>query len=168
MSSHSMSVVARRALVFAGMVVSVACQSHDGQSSGSGQTTAVANATSAHDTAKGTTGMGGMSGMSMMNAAAMDSMHAELTRLRAMSPNKMKGAIPTHRQMTANMLSAMNADMRSMNMTGDPAWNTLVDSVRRDPVQLPDLPSTQLAVVLPLHAARVERLMTMHQQMMQR
>lgn len=115
-----------------------------------------------------TAAMSSMAGMSgtMMTKDATDSMHAEMTRLTAATPDQAKGMVAMHRQMVANMLSQMNADMRSMNMTADPAWTALVDSIRRDLVNLPDLSGTQLTTMLPDHRTRVERLMSMHEKMM--
>lgn len=160
-----------RSLLALALLISAACESRSGQPNGAGQTTA-ATRSGPSDTAKGATGTSGMPSMSggtpTMNAGMMDSMRAEMTGMRGMTPEQMNVAMSTHRQTTANMLAQMNADMRSMNMTGDPAWNALVDSVRHDLVQMPDLPPAQLQNFFRPHAARVERLMAMHQQMMKR
>jgi hypothetical protein len=91
-----------------------------------------------------------------------------MTRTGALSPSQMKAALPIHRQMVANMLAQMNGDMRSMNMAADPTWTALADSVRRDLVQLPDVPESQLPAAMPAHMGRVERLMAMHEKMMKR
>ena len=143
----------------------IGCGSRSEQAAAGG-----ARPTAATDSAKGMASMPGMSGMStssaMMSAAAMDSMRAEMARMRTMSADQVKAAMPMHRQMTANMLSQMNADMRSMNMAADPAWDALVDSLRRDLVALPDIPTSRLTAALAPHFARVDRLMTMHAQMM--
>ena len=55
--------------------------------------------------------MAGMSGM-MMTKEAADSMHAEMARLATATPDHAKDMVAMHRQMVANMLSQMNADMR--------------------------------------------------------
>ena len=148
-----------------GLLAVIGCGSRSEQAGASGATSSTAT-----DSAKGMASMPGMSGMSvssaMMSAAAMDSMHAEMLRVRTMSADQVKAAMPMHRQMTANMLSQMNADMRSMNMAADPAWDALVDSLRRDLVALPDIPTSRLTAALAPHFARVDRLMTMHSQMM--
>lgn len=129
--------------------------------------------TATADSAKRAGGMSGMQGMAgMMPNGMMDSMmtfmRSDIERFRSMSGTQMKAALPAHRQIAANMLSQMNADMRRMNMSADPAWNALVDSVRQDLVRLPDAPAGALPATLTPHLARVERLMAMHQAMMKR
>jgi len=154
--------IARRLSAILPFLLIAACSNKNKQPSGSQQTTSAKA-----DTGAGMKGMQGMS-MPMMNAAGMDSMRSEMSRMRAMSPADLRAAMPMHRQMTANMLAQMNADMRGMNMAGDPTWNALVDSVRQDLVRLPDVPASGLSSALTPHLARVERLMSMHQSMMKR
>lgn len=170
MTSHTTILMSRSLLALA-LVISAACESRNAKQNGAGQTTAAARS-APPDTAKGATGMSGMPGMSggtgTMNGGLMDSMRAEMTGMHGMTPEQLKVAMPAHRQMTANMLAQLNADMRSMNMTGDLAWNALVDSVRHDLVQMPDLPAAQLPTFFRSHTARVNRLMAMHQTMMKR
>jgi hypothetical protein len=139
------------ALVLGVLVVVAACKSR--------------GAGAAKDTNKGTAGIP-MGGMMMTNPAMMDSMRSEMRRMRGMSADQMAAEMEVHRQMTANMLAQMNADMRGMNMSADPAWTALVDSVRQDLVQLPSVPRGDLATVIPAHMGRLDRLMSMHQQMM--
>jgi hypothetical protein len=61
---------------------------------------------------------------------------------------------------------AMSDQMWSMNMTGDPAWSALVDSVRQDLVHMPEMSAPELKTFMPAHQARVTRLMQMHRSMM--
>jgi hypothetical protein len=77
----------------------------------------------------------------------------------------MKGMVPAHRQMTANMLAEMNAEMKKMNMSGDAGWNALADSVRQDLTHLPEMSARELTDFMPAHQARMTRLMQMHQAM---
>jgi hypothetical protein len=139
------------ALVLGVLVVVAACKSR--------------GAGAVKDSTKGTAGIP-MGGMMMTNPAMMDSMQSEMGRMRGMSADQMAAEMEVHRQLTANMLAQMNADMRGMNMTGDPRWTALVDSVRQDLVQLPSVPRGQLETVMPGHLARVQRLMAMHRDMM--
>jgi hypothetical protein len=78
----------------------------------------------------------------------------------------MKANLAAHRQMAANMLAQMNGEMRAMNMSADAAWTALVDSVRQDLVRLPDASGAQLKTLVAAHHARMERLMTIHRDMM--
>jgi hypothetical protein len=118
----------------------------------------------------GMSGMGAMKGVGgMMDSSMMrmvDSMRISMTRMDAMSPAQMEAMMGAHRQMAANMLAQMNSEMRSMNMSPDAAWTALVDSVRQDLVRLPDVPSSQLKTFMAAHRARMDRLMTMHRDMM--
>ena len=170
MNVMSRGAARRLPAIMLGLFAVIGCGSRTEQAGASGATSKVVSTAAATDSATRMASMPGMSGMStssaMMSAAAMDSMRAEMARMRTMSADQMKAAMPMHRQMTANMLSQMNADMRSMNMAADPAWDALVDSLRRDLVALPDIPTSRLTAALAPHFARVDRLMTMHAQMM--
>ena len=111
------------------------------------------------------TGMGGsMAGM--MSASTMDSMHVHMQMMDTSSAQHVAAMLSTHRQMAANMLSRMNADMRGMNMSGDAAWNATVDSLRQDLTRMPDLDAAALKSMMPAHHARMMRLMQMHRDMM--
>jgi len=100
------------------------------------------------------------------DSAMMQEMTAQVGRMRGMSGDSMPAMLPEHRQMVGNMLAQMNADMRSMNMSGDPAWNALVDSVRADVIALPEMGATELQAAMPAHLDRVTRLLESHQAMM--
>lgn len=119
------------------------------------------SATAGLDSARGT---GGMSGM--MSTAAMDSMHAHMRLIDTSSAERTKEMLPMHRQMMANMLSQMNAEMRSMNMAADAAWTATADSVRQDLVRMPDMSAAELKAMIPAHQARMMGLMQMHRAMM--
>jgi hypothetical protein len=53
-----------------------------------------------------------------------------------------------------------------MNMTVDPAWSALTDSVKRDLADLPGLKGTALVGRMREHQRRMGRLMAAHEQMM--
>ncbi len=116
---------------------------------------------------EGMGGMGSMSGMSGMSGMTgmMTAMNTHMQSMMTASGAQMKGMVPAHRQMAANMLSEMNAEMKTMKMSGDSAWNALADSVRRDLIQLPEMSAGDLKNVMPAHRARMTRLMQMHQTM---
>ena len=81
----------------------------------------------------GMTGMKGMGGMSGM----MGDMQKQMDAMMKVSPEQMKAMMPAHRQMVANLLASMPADMRKINMSGDAAWTATIDSVRQDLAQQP-------------------------------
>jgi hypothetical protein len=66
------------------------------------------------------------------------------------------------------MISQMNTEMRSMNMTADARWIALMDSVRQDLVRLPELNPQQLQASVPAHHNRLTRLMQSNREMMKR
>jgi len=149
------------------IAIITACQSR-GNESGAGQTTATATTGSRSDTSGKMAGMPGMSGGMMMDTGMttmMDSMRAELTRMDAMTPAQMTSMMETHRQMAGNILAQMNNEMRSMNMTADPAWTALVDFIRQDLVRMPDVSGARLNALMRAHRVRMDRLMTMHRDM---
>ena len=111
-----------------------------------------------------TSGMGGMGGMQGGDMMARMQQHLRLTT-RA-SGDSLEAMLPAHRQMVANMLAQMNQQMRSMNMTADPRWTALVDSLRKDLVRMPEMSSTELKAFVTAHRARITRLMEMHSAMM--
>lgn len=157
------------AFILAGTAAIAACRNK-----GEGTTRDSAGATSASpgslegarrsDTGGGMMKMPGMGGM--MGMAMMDSMQVHMRMMDGMRPDQMKAMLPRHRQMVGNMLSQMNSEMRSMNMTATPAWNALVDSVRQDLIRMPAMNAAQLNAMMAAHSARMMRLMQMHQQMM--
>ncbi len=124
-------------------------------------------------------GMNGMNGMDgMMQGGGMQDMSAGMQDMSAgmqahmasmmgnMNSAQMMDSLPAHRQMVANMMAGMNAEMRGMNMTADADWNALVDSLRQDLVRMPEMSGSALKEAMPDHAKRVERLTAMHQRMM--
>ena len=121
-----------------------------------------------------TEGMEGMPGMSSATDSsqgtgdASAAMRTHLERMSAMTPDSMHAAVPEHRQRVANMLAQMNREMSSMNMASDAAWTATVDSIRSDLTTMPNLSAEETAAMMPAHRARVERLMSMHQAMMER
>jgi hypothetical protein len=103
----------------------------------------------------------GMAGPNMMpmTRAHMDSM-------MRMSPGQMSATMAAHDRMMSQMLDRMGADMRSMKMSGDARWNSLVDSVKADLAELPGLHGNKLSARMKAHADRVQRLLAMHEGMM--
>ena len=103
-------------------------------------------------------GTGGSDMVAMMRAH-MDSM----TR---MSPAQMPGTMAAHDRMMSQMMDRMGADMRRMNMSADAKWSSLMDSVKADLADLPNLQGKELSARMTAHADRVGRLLAMHEDMM--
>ena len=111
--------------------------------------------------------MANMPGMGATGATAMaQELEKHLKPVKGVSPDSLKALLPSHRQMTANLIAAFNKEMRDMNMAADAAWSATVDSLRTDLRTMPDLGATELQGLMPRHEARITRLIQMHQTMM--
>jgi hypothetical protein len=107
-----------------------------------------------------------MGGMPMQGMQMMSNMRAHMDSMMRMSPQQMQAMMAKHEQMMSGMMDGMGADMRGMKMSGTPEWSALTDSVKQDLADLPNLKGQQLSARVRAHAARVKRLMAMHQKMM--
>ena len=144
------------------------CRSSKGSSAAGDTAAANARAGSLEGETKSDSdsGMAGMPGMASAGSSMMDSMRTHMRMMQSATPEQMKSMLPSHRQTVANMLSQMNAEMRSMNMPADPAWNATVDSIRQDLIHMPDMSGKELEGMMPAHGARVMRLLDMHERML--
>ncbi|HKP76140.1 MAG TPA: hypothetical protein VJT67_11400 [Longimicrobiaceae bacterium] len=104
-----------------------------------------------------------MSGM--QSKGMMEELRTHMQAMHGAGGDSLKAMLPTHRQMAANLLAEMNREMRQMNMVAAPAWTATVDSVRQDLVRLPVMGPAELQSAMPGHEARLNRLMGMHQAM---
>jgi len=82
----------------------------------------------------------------------------DVTTLRDAPPATVADKLPAHEQLVTRMLDTFESRIRAMHVTADPAWTSVIDSVRTDLVQLPKLPSASLATFLPQHLNRVMRI----------
>ncbi|MEP7325594.1 MAG: hypothetical protein ABI836_06575 [Gemmatimonadota bacterium] len=117
-----------------------------------------------NDTAAAATMSGmqmGMKGMEMVPA-----MRAHLDSLAAMTPDQMAAGLAAHEDLASRAMDAMGADMRGMNMTPDPTWTVLADSLRQDLGELPALSGSALKDRMQAHIGRMRRMMVMHEGMM--
>ena len=111
--------------------------------------------------------MANMPGMSATGSSAMaKQLDTHLKAMKGVSADSLKSLIPSHRQMTANLIATFTKEMRDMNMAADAAWNATVDSLRADLRTMPELGATDLQGLMPRHEARITRLIQMHQTMM--
>ncbi len=110
----------------------------------------------------------GMGGMQMQGMHMMPQMRAHMDSMSRMSPQQMQSMMATHEGMMSRMMDGMGADMRGMNMSAAPEWSALTDSVKEDLAELPDLKGQALLARMRDHAGRVQRLIAMHESMMQK
>lgn len=112
-------------------------------------------------------GMAGMPGMGQaMSGPMMTDMEAHLRAMRAATPDSLRRALRTHRQLVANLVAQMNREMGDMHMVPDASWTALVDSVRADLTRMPELGAEELSRSMPGHHGRVARLIAAHRGMM--
>lgn len=78
--------------------------------------------------------------------------------LRDAAPGTATGKIPAHEQLVNGMLNDFEKRIRSMHVQADPAWVSVIDSVRTDLARLPAMKSDSLAAFLPKHLNRVMRI----------
>ena len=118
------------------------------------------------DTTQAMAAMPGMAGAT--NSGMMDSMETHMRAMTTASQDQLKGMVPEHRQMVANMISQMNQEMRSMNMPANAAWTATMDSIRQDLIHLPDMTARDIKSAMPAHHGRITRLLEMHREMMRK
>ena len=121
-------------------------------------------------------GQQGMAGMKMdsmpmggdhMGGSEMTAMmQTHMDSMMRMSPEQMSGMMAAHDRMMSQMMDRMGADMRDMKMSGDAKWNALVDSVKGDLAELPNLQGREASARMKAHSDRVRRLLAMHEAMM--
>lgn len=106
-------------------------------------------------------------GMGTMTSEGMiGEMRSHMERIQGAGADSLGQLMPAHRQMAANLLAQMNAEMRQMNMSPDSTWNALVDSVRQDLVRMPELAPGDMVGFMAAHLERMRRLMERHGAMM--
>jgi hypothetical protein len=109
----------------------------------------------------------GMAGMPAMGSSQMmPMMQAHTDSMMRMNPEQMSGMMARHERMMSQMMDQMGSDMRQMKMPETPEWTALADSVKQDLAELPSLKGRALSTRMKAHAARVQRLLTSHEQMM--
>jgi hypothetical protein len=96
----------------------------------------------------------------------MMEMRAHLLAMTGAGPDSLRRMMPAHRQMAANLLQQMEAEMRAMSMTGDTTWRAATDSVRQDLTGMPELTHAELPAFMRGHGKRMVRVMSLHDSMM--
>ena len=68
------------------------------------------------------------------------------------------GKLPAHEQLVNGMLTEFESRIRAMHVQADPAWSSVIDSVRTDLARLPAMKPDALHGFLPQHLNRVMRI----------
>lgn len=82
----------------------------------------------------------------------------DVIALRSATPAAAIGQLPAHARLVNGMLTNFETRIRAMHVDADPAWSSVIDSVRTDLARLPALTSDSLAAFLPKHLNRVMRI----------
>jgi hypothetical protein len=90
--------------------------------------------------------------------ATVEAVTNDVTALRDAPNGDVAAKLPAHEKLVTGMLDTFESRIRAMHVTADPAWTSVIDSVRTDLVQLPKMPSASLATFLPQHLNRVMRI----------
>ena len=82
----------------------------------------------------------------------------DVIALRSATPAAAIAQLPAHARLVNGMLTNFETRIRAMHVDADPAWTSVIDSVRTDLARLPALTSDSLAGFLPKHLNRVMRI----------
>jgi hypothetical protein len=121
-------------------------------------------ALAAPDSAPGAMSMERMEGMGGMQMQS--DMMAHMQTMHAMHGDSLMMMMPQHGQMLGNMMTHMDREMQSMNLSPDSLESALADSLRSDLMRMPGMSAPEMEAFMPGHQARVMRMMEMHGSMM--
>ena len=82
----------------------------------------------------------------------------DVRALQKASPDAAVGKLPAHEQLVNGMLTEFESRIRAMHVQADPAWSSVIDSVRTDLARLPAMKPDALHGFLPQHSNRVMRI----------
>jgi hypothetical protein len=82
----------------------------------------------------------------------------DVRALQKASPAIAMGKLPAHEKLVDGMLTNFETRIRAMHVQADPAWSSVIDSVRTDLARLPRMNTEALPAFLPQHLNRVMRI----------
>ena len=82
----------------------------------------------------------------------------DVIALKKATPAEAVGKLPAHEQLVNGMLTNFESRIRAMHVQADPAWTSVIDSVRTDLARLPAMKPEALPGFLPQHLNRVMRI----------
>jgi hypothetical protein len=82
----------------------------------------------------------------------------DVRTLQKAPPAVAMGKLPAHEKLVNGMLTDFESRIRAMHVQADPAWSSVIDSVRTDLARLPAMKQEALPGFLPQHLNRVMRI----------
>jgi len=82
----------------------------------------------------------------------------DVRALQKAPPDVAVGKLPAHEKLVNGMLTDFESRIRAMHVAADPAWSSVIDSVRTDLARLPAMKAEALPAFLPRHLNRVMRI----------
>ncbi len=82
----------------------------------------------------------------------------DVIALRDATPAAAEARLPAHEKLVNGMLTNFETRIRAMHVDADPAWTSVIDSVRTDLARLPAIKSDSIKKFLPAHLNRVMRI----------
>lgn len=82
----------------------------------------------------------------------------DVRALQKAPPVVAMGKLPAHEKLVNGMLTNFESRIRAMHVQADPAWSSVIDSVRTDLARLPKMTPDALPAFLPQHLNRVMRI----------
>jgi hypothetical protein len=90
--------------------------------------------------------------------ATVAAVTSDVRTLQKASPDAAVSKLPEHEQLVNGMLNTFESRIRAMHVQADPAWSSVIDSVRTDLARLPAMKPDALHGFLPQHLNRVMRI----------
>ena len=90
--------------------------------------------------------------------ATVAAVTTDVRTLQKAPPDVVIGKLPAHEKLVTGMLDNFETRIRAMHVQADPAWSSVIDSVRTDLARLPKMNAEALPGFLPQHLNRVMRI----------
>jgi hypothetical protein len=90
--------------------------------------------------------------------ATVTAVTSDVRTLQKASPDAAVNKLSEHEQLVNGMLNTFESRIRAMHVQADPAWSSVIDSVRTDLARLPAMKPDALHGFLPQHLNRVMRI----------
>jgi hypothetical protein len=141
-----------RLIVLAALPIAAACQA------GSSQRSSASSAESASSTGAVATMEAPAGKPDSVVEATVTAVTNDVRALQKASPADAMGKLPAHEKLVDGMLTNFETRIRAMHVQADPAWSSVIDSVRTDLARLPKMNAEALPAFLPQHLNRVMRI----------